>query len=86
MYGAAELPLTELAFVFSPITTTIWLNNGTAVPAVPFVVNDAEAENTLDPEAQTVCTWNSYDVLAVSPVIAFELLVAVVAVHALTPD
>ena len=44
-----------------------------------------DVENALvDPE-QTVCTWNSYDVTAVSPEMAFVVVVDVVEVHNVVP-
>ena len=53
------------------------------VEAVGFaaVVKVFEAEYALVPLEQTVCTWNSYCVEAVSPLMDFELVVDVVLIH-----
>ena len=54
------MPKTELAAVFSPITTTIWVKAGTGLDTVELVVKVADDEKELvAPPEQTVCTWNS---------------------------
>ena len=48
---------------------------------VDCVVNVVEPENALLDDAQTVCTWNSYSVEEVSPLMASDELPDDVVVH-----
>ena len=55
------------------------------VHGAALVVNVPDAENALVPVAQTVCTWNSYNVADVNPVNAKDVVADAAFVQAVAP-